>query len=228
MKKQFAILVALIILMTTVVGCLEPKEAVAARADPKTLSELGWTQTGDVEKDSLEMNLSVPLTINLAKLSYKDAELEGRINQEMQISDITSTLMTVRLALPVSLDFLSKQLIDRTIDLMDTQLMSTVQGMGVSNFHRTGETTFKNLHGEIVKALVYEGTLEYEGGSTTVRGALAIWSSDGSIVATAGLVPYEDITYTTEIGGEQVTKTLVQIDGDAEFDELITLMQNVA
>ena len=228
MKKQFAILVAFIIIMTTVVGCLEPKEAVAARVNPKTLSELGWTQVGDVQKDSIEMEWSVKLTINSAKLSYKDAELESRINQEMQISDITSTLMTVRLALPVGLDFLAKQLIDRAFDLIDTQLMSTVQGMGVSNFHRTGETTFKNLHGEIVKALVYEGTLEYEGGSMAVRGALAIWSSDGSIVATAGLVPYEDITYTTEIGGEQVTKTLVQIDGDAEFDELITLMQNVA
>ncbi len=227
MKKQFAILVALI-LLTTVVGCLEPKEAVAARVDPKILSELGWTQAGDVQKDSLEMDLSVPLTINLAKLSYKDTELESRINQEMQISDITSTLMTVRLALPVGLDFLAKQLIDRSFDLMETQLMSTVQGTGVSNFHRIGDTTFQNLHGETVKALVYEGTLEYEGGSMNVRGALAIWSSDGSIVATTGLVPYEDITYTTEIGGEQVTKTLVQIDGDSEFDELITLMQNVA
>lgn len=227
MKKQFAILVALI-LLTTVFGCLEPKEAVAARVDPKTLSELGWTQVGDVQKDSIEMEWSVKLTINSAKLSYKDAELESRINQEMQISDITSTLMTVRLALPVGLDFLAKQLIDRAFDLMETQLMSTVQGTGVSDFHRIGDTTFQNLHGETVKALVYEGTLEYEGGSMKVRGALAIWSSDGSIVATAGLVPYEDITYNTEIGGEQVTKTLVQIDGDSEFDELITLMQNVA
>jgi hypothetical protein len=227
MKKQFAILVALI-LLTTVFGCLEPKEAVAARVDPKTLSELGWTQVGDVQKDSIEMEWSVKLTINSAKLSYKDAELENRINQEMQISDITSTLMTVRLALPVGLDFLAKQLIDRAFDLMETQLMSTVQGTGVSDFHRIGDTTFQNLHGETVKALVYEGTLGYEGGSMKVRGALAIWNSDGSIVATAGLVPYEDITYTTEIGGEQVTKTLVQIDGDSEFDELITLMQNVA
>ncbi|NYT00276.1 MAG: hypothetical protein GKB99_00920 [Methanocellales archaeon] len=228
MKKQFAILVAFIIIMTNVVGCLEPKEAVAARVDPKTLSELGWTQAGDVQKDSLEMEWSVKLTINLAKLSYKDAELESRINQETQISDITSTLMTVRLALPVSLDFLAKKLIDRAFGLMETQLMSTVQGTGVSNFHRIGDTTFQNLHGETVKALVYDGTLEYEGGSIAVKGALAIWSSDGSIVATAGLVPYEDITYTTEIGGEQVTKTLVQIDGDSEFDELIILMQNVA
>ncbi len=227
MKKQFAILVALIII-TTVVGCLEPKEAIAARADPKTLSELGWVQEGDVQKDSLEMDLSITLTINLAKLSYKDAELESRINQEMQVSDITSTLMTIRLALPIGLDFLANQLTDRALDLMDSQLMSTVQGMGVSNFHRTGDTTFQNLHGKDVKALFYEGNLDYEGGSVRVRGVLAVWSSDGSIVATAGLVPYEDITYTTEISGEQVTKTLVQIDGESEFDELITLMQNVA
>ena len=228
MKKQLAILVALTIIMTTVVGCLAPREAVAARVDPKTLSELGWVQVGGVKKDSIEMEWSVTLTINSATLSYKDEELESRVNQEVQISDITSTLMTIRLALPVGLDFLANQLIDRTFDLVDTQLMSTVQGMGVSNFHRTGDTTFKNLHGETVKARVYEGTLDYEGGSMKVKGALAIWNSGGSIVATAGLVPYEDLTYTTEIGGEQVTKTLVKIDGDAEFDELITLMQNVA
>lgn len=228
MKKLFMILVALAIIMTTVVGCLEPKEVEAARVNPKTLSEVGWVQVGEAKNDSIKVEWSaVTLTINSATISYKDGELEGRVKQEMQISDITSKLMTVRLALPVGLDFLANQLIDRAFDLIDTQLMSTVQGRGVSNFHRTGDTTFQNVHGKTVKARVYEGTLNYEGGSMGVKGALGVWSSDGSIVATAGLVPYDDLTYTAEISGEKVTQTLVKIDGNAEFDELITLMQNV-
>ncbi len=228
MKKLFTILVVLTIIMTMVVGCLEPREVGAARVNPRTLSEVGWIQVGEVKKDSTRVEWSaVTLTINSATISYKDEELEGRVKQELQISDITSKLMTVRLALPVGLDFLASQLIDMAADMIDTQLMSTVQGMGVSNFHRTGDTTFQNVHGETVKARIYGGTLNYEGGSMRVKGALGIWSSDGSIVATAGLVPYEDLTYTATIGGEKVTQTLVEIDGDAEFNELITLMQNV-
>ncbi|MDD2666833.1 MAG: hypothetical protein PHD13_05355 [Methanocellales archaeon] len=227
MKKQLTILIILLVIMTTVIGCLEPREVEAARVNPKTLSDLGWVQVGDVTKDSIKLEWSVTLTINSAAMSYKDGELEGRVKQETQISGITSQLMTVRLALPVGLDFLTNQLIDRAFDLIDSQLMSTVQGMGVSDFHRTGDLTFTNVHGETVKARVYEGIMKYEGGSMAVKGALAVWSSDGSIVATAGLVPYEDVTYTAEIGGTKVTQTLVQIDGDAEFGELITLMQNV-
>ncbi|MDD2778496.1 MAG: hypothetical protein PHS47_05335 [Methanocellales archaeon] len=228
MKKQLTILIVLAIIMTTVVGCLEPREVEAARVNPQTLSEVGWIQVGDVKKDSIKLEWSVTLTINSATMSYKDEELEGRVNlQETQISGINSKLMTIRLALPVGLDFLTNQLIDRAFDLIDTQLMSTVQGMGVSDFHRTGDTTFKNVHGETVKARVYEGVLNYEGGSMRVKGALGLWSSDGSIVAAAGLVPYEDLKYTAEIGGKQVTQTLVKIDGDAEFGELITMMQNV-
>ncbi|MDI6859965.1 MAG: hypothetical protein QMC85_05680 [Methanocellales archaeon] len=225
MKKRLAILIALMIIMTAVMGCLEPREAVAARVDPKTLSELGWVQVGDVKKDTIEMEWAVTLTINLATLSYKDEELESRIKQGIseQISGITSMLMTVRLALPVGLDFLANQLIDSAFDLIEPQMISTVQDMGVSDFHRTGDTSFKNVHGETVKAHIYEGTLNYDG-SIRVKGVLAIWGSDGSIVATAGFVPYEDLTYTTEI----VTKTFLKIDGDAEFDEVITLMQNVA
>ncbi|MDI6639479.1 MAG: hypothetical protein QMD78_01510, partial [Methanocellales archaeon] len=182
-------------------------------------------QVGDVKKDTIEMEWAVTLTINLATLSYKDEELESRIKQGIseQISGITSMLMTVRLALPVGLDFLANQLIDSAFDLIELQMISTVQDMGVSDFHRTGDTSFKNVHGETVKAHIYEGTLNYDG-SIRVKGVLAIWGSDGSIVATAGFVPYEDLTYTTEI----VTKTFLKIDGDAEFDEVITLMQNVA
>ena len=228
MKKRLAILIALTIVMTTVAGCLEPREAVVARVDPKTLSELGWVQVGDVKKDTIEMEWAVTLTINLATLSYKDEELESRVKQEEQISGITSMLMTVRLALPVGLDFLANQLIDSAFDLIEPQIISTVQDMGVSDFHRTGDTSFKNVHGETVKAHIYEGTLNYEGGSIRVKGALAMWVSDSSIVATAGFVPYEDLTYTTEIEGKQVIKTFLKIDGDAEFDEVITLMQNVA
>jgi len=227
MKKQLTILVAIMIIMTTVVGCLEPREAFTARVDSKTLSELGWVQEGEVKKDSIELEWLVTLTINSVTLSYKDEELESRVQQETQISDLTSKMMAVRLALPVGLDFLTNQLIDRAFDLIDNQLMSTVQGMGVSDFHRTGDTAFTNVRGETVKARVYEGVLEYEGGSMAIKGALAVWSVDGSIVAVAGLVPYEDLTYTAEIGGTKVTQTLVKIDGDAEFGELITMMQNV-
>lgn len=215
MGKSLVVLVVLAII-TTAAGCIEPKEASAARVDDGALAHAGWVQEGDVQKQTMEVNATVlMLEINAAMLAYKDKELQDRIERHTAgLSDATSYMMTLRVVLP--LDIVPPS--DMVLDVIEGQFLESMRE-NAPDVQQTGIKTIQIDAGYTADAKIYEGTVHYDGGSVKIRGILAIWNDGGSTIVTWAVVPLEDVALF-EI-------PIIKIDGEAEFKEVITLIQSV-
>ncbi|MCD5409963.1 MAG: hypothetical protein LRZ87_04300 [Methanocellales archaeon] len=216
MKKLLAALVVLVVI-TTVAGCIEPKEASAARVDEGVLAGAGWVQEGDVQKQTMEVNVTLfTLEINTAMLAYKDKELQDIIRRHTAgLSDATSYMMTLRVVFPLNIVPPS----DMVLDAMEGQFLESVRE-NAPDVQQTEVKTIQIDAGYVAHAKIYEGTVHYDGGSMKIRGILAIWDDGESIIVVGAVVPLEDVTL--------LGIPIVKIDGEAEFREVITLIQSVA
>lgn len=217
MKK---LLVALVILaiVTTAAGCIEPKEADAARVDEGALARAGWVQVGGVEKQTMEIVNITFLTfgINTTMLTYEDAELRDRMERHTAgLVDMPSYMMTLRVVFP--LDIVPPS--DMVLDAVGGQFIESIKEHA-PDVHRTEVKTIQIDAGYVAHVKIYEGTVHYYGGSVKIRGILAIWDDGESTIVAGAVVPLEDVTFWDI--------PLVEIDGEAEFKEVITLIQSVA
>ncbi|UZE92516.1 MAG: hypothetical protein IB616_01525 [Methanosarcinales archaeon] len=216
MRKIIAVLIVLTILTATT-GCLEPKEAAPARVSEAALAQVGWVQEGDVQKQTLETNVSeVTIKANIATVVYKDRALEDKIAHDTGglISGVSSYLMTIRLVLPLGISPPA----DLVFNLGEEQFLQKARET-VPDMQQAGTRTISIAGGHTTDARIYEGTINYEGGSVGVRGILAMWDANGSTIVVGAVTPVEDLTYQGI--------TIVQIDGEAEFNEAIALIQSV-
>ncbi|MDI6888967.1 MAG: DUF6517 family protein [Methanocellales archaeon] len=216
MRKIIAALIVLTILIATT-GCLEPKEAPPATINEATLAQLGWAQEGDVQKQTLEMSVSgLTIKVNTSMVVYKDKALEGRIARDTGglVSGVSSHLMTLRLVLPLGISPPA----DLVFGLGEEQFLQKAREL-VPDLQQTDARTISITGGHTANARIYEGTINYEGGSVKVKSILAMWNANGSTIIVFAVTPVEDLTY-------QGT-TIVQIDGEEEFNEVITLIQGV-
>ncbi len=216
MRKIIAVLAALIILTATA-GCLEPKEAAPATINEVTLAQLGWVQEGDVQKQTLEMSVSgLTIKVNTSMIFFKDRALEDSIARDTGelIPGISSYLVALRLVLPLGISPPA----DLLFNIGEEQLLQEARQL-VPDLQQTGTRTISTANGRTANARIYEGTINYEGGSVKVKCILVMLDADGSTIIVFATAPVEDITYQGN--------TIVQIDGEAEFNEVITLIQNV-
>jgi len=216
MRKIIAVLIILTILTATA-GCLEPGEAAPARVSEAALAQVGWAQEGDVQKQTLETSVSgVTINVNTSMVVYKDKALEDRIarNTGGFVSGVSSYLTTLRIVLPLGISPPA----DLVFKLGEEQFLQKAREI-VPDIQQAGTRTISIASGHTADAKIYEGTIYYEGGSVRVRGILAMWDADGSTIIVGAVTPVEDLTYQGI--------TIVQIDGEAEFNEVITLIQSV-
>lgn len=216
MKKLLAALVVLAVI-TTVAGCIEPKEASAAMVDEGVLARTGWVQEGDVQKHTMEvLNVTLfTLEINTAMLTYKDGELQEIIERYTAgLLDVTSYMMTLRVVFPLGIVPPS----DMVFDAAEGQFLKSVKDIA-PDVRQTGVKTIQIDAGYVAHAKIYEGTVHHDGGSMKIRGILAIWDDGESIIVVGAVIPLEDVT----ISGIPIVK----IDGEAEFKEVITLIRSV-
>ncbi len=216
MKKILSILIILTIL-TASAGCLEPGEAAPARVSEAALAQLGWAQEGEIQKQTLETSVSgFTINVNTSMVVYKDKALEDIMASDtgVPISSASSYLMTLRIVLPLGISPPA----DLLFSLGEEQLLQEAREL-IPDLQQTGTRTISIASGHTANARIYEGTINYEGGSVRVKAVLAMWNADGSTIIVGALTPVEDLIY-------QGT-TIVLIDGEAEFNEVITLIQSV-
>jgi len=218
------------------IGCLEninlePKEATPAIIPEEFLQEKGWIQSGDAHNQTQEIEVSgVKVKMNMAQLTYIDTELQQQIQQQIQQIQqqlpfeikidqiVTSQLSTIRITFPIGITLPSKMVLSK----IDIQINSIAQKYNIKDFKVVNETEITISSGDIASAKIYEGTIEYDTGSMTVRGIAASWSNSDSTIIAIGFVPYGDINLkiNTQNGS-------VKIDGEEEYKEVISLIQNV-
>lgn len=216
MRKTIAVLIILVILTATA-GCLEPKEAPPAKVSEATLTQLGWVQEGEIQRQTLEMNMSgVVVKVNTSMVVYRDKALEDIMASDtgVPISSASSYLTTLRIVLPLGISPPA----DLLFSLGEEQLLQEAREL-IPDLQQTGTRAISIASGHTANARIYEGTINYEGGSVKVKGVLAMWNANGSTIVVGAVTPVEDLTYQGI--------TIVQIDGEAEFNEVITLIQSV-
>ena len=197
--KIFAVLITLGMLLVS--GCLDTKEAEPAIVDQSTLAELGWVQSGNVQKDSIKQEIGGgEVAINTAQMSYYDKILSDDINQQIndagrslsseEKSSFTSQFITMRLTLPAGITLPNSIL----AGIMDSLVQNMATENNIQNFHEVGEETVKIRTGSSIKAKSYEGYIESdENLNIGIKGIIASWSSNKSTIIALGIIPIEEI-----------------------------------
>lgn len=237
MKCEKSLIIIFVIAITMVSGCLDTKEAEPAIVDQSTLNELGWIQSGNVQKDSINQEIGgTKVAINTAQMSYYDKVLADDINQQMKDTgcsvsteeerSISSQIITMRLTLPAGITLPNSIL----AGIMDSLVQKMATENNIKNFHEVDEETVKIRTGSSIKAKSYEGYIESENGENLnigIKGIIASWSSNKSTIIAIGIIPGEDfgLENSDQIG--IINDAKLDIDKEKEYQEILTLIQNV-
>lgn len=243
MKNGSYILIVCLISASLISGCVT-RAAEPATIDQETLDELGWAMLGDVQKESLEYEISgTNVAINTAVVNYYDKALgEDVVDQvdelitsfggtpaeqdEAEEGTFSSQFITVRLALPGEV-VISEQTLIRVID---TQVHKLAKEYNIQNFHSVGETPVTISTGEKIKAKSYEGFIQSPSNNSitiTVRGVIASWNSNGTTTIVLGVIPAEDLTISVPKKLKKSGSIFIEIDEEKEFEEILTLIEHV-
>lgn len=241
MKKVMYLTLICLMAVVLVPGCLETKEAVPATVNAATLDELGWIQSGDITRDSMIQDVGgVEVVINTATVSYIDEDLMEDINRQIQVltggmrsaddksedEQLTSLFFTIRLALPAGIS-IPESII---MGMVDTQIQAMAQENNIQEFYLAGEETVTIGTGESVTAKSYEGFVETgdtNGPDIKMRGVLASWTGEGTTTVVMGVMPAEDVTMQVPTDMRSSGTFTIDIDEDREFQDILTLIQNV-
>lgn len=229
MRKTVNLILFLVVLTA---GCLETKEAWPAVVSEPVLKEAGWVSVGDVQKQSQSQNLGgATVKVNMAVMNYKDNALEMNISDQVKkLTDLTprqasgatqftSQLMTVRLVLPAGIS-LPSELMNK---ITTSQLEQIASQNNIRDFHETGSKKTSLSNGKESEVKIYEGLIDFEGGSIKVRGMITTWPDAGSNIIVFGILPAEDIVITPG-SGKPVS---VKVNGEEESSKMLKLIKNV-
>jgi len=236
MNKYTQILAVLITLgMLLVSGCLDTKEAEPAIVDQSTLAELEWVQSGNVQKDSINQEIGGgEVAINTAQMSYYDKILSDDINQQIndagrslsseEKSSFTSQFITMRLTLPAGITLPNSIL----AGIMDSLVQKMATENNIQNFHEVNEETVKIRTGSSIKGKSYEGYIDGdENLNIGIKGSIASWSSNKSTIIVLGIIPVEEIVLENSNQIGIINDAKLDIDKEKEYQEILTLIQNV-
>lgn len=229
MRKTLSLILFLVVLAA---GCLETKEAWPAVVSEPVLKEAGWVSVGDVQKQSQTQNLGgATVKVNMAAINYRDDALAMNISDQVKkLTDLTpgqasgatqftSKLMTVRLVLPAGIS-LPSELMNK---ITTSQLEQIASQNNIRDFHETGSKKTSLSNGKEAEVKMYEGLIDFEGGSIKVRGMITTWPDAGSNILVFGVLPVEDIVITPG-SGKPVT---VKINAEEESSKMLKLIKNV-
>ena len=229
----FAVLITLGMLLVS--GCLDTKEAEPAIVDQSTLAELEWVQSGNVQKDSINQEIGGgEVAINTAQMSYYDKILSDDINQQIndagrslsseEKSSFTSQFITMRLTLPAGITLPNSIL----AGIMDSLVQKMATENNIQNFHEVNEETVKIRTGSSIKAKSYEGYIDGdENLNIGIKGSIASWSSNKSTIIVLGIIPVEEIVLENSNQIGIINDAKLDIDKEKEYQEILTLIQNV-
>lgn len=219
------ILVIILSLAVFVITGLKERAAEPALIDSSVLTAQKWAQSGGVTQNVIIVKVSsLNLTINTATANYEDEGLSAKINSLATLygltvtipSSVTSRMKVVRIAPPSIVDLMGDMMVSQATTMIESQYTQEITNLGITGLSKTG-TTQLNIGGKTVTASVYEGSFNQAGLSGSVKGILAVWSTDKGITAVAGVAPSGSIEYQT------ITIEL----GDDEYNELTALAEAV-
>jgi hypothetical protein len=236
------LLITLIFILTVFgPGCIETQEVEPATVNQVTLDTLGWVQSEDVQKESMNQEIgNIEMVINTAMVTYYDIALVNDINHQIndlmsahggleiihEANQFPSQVNTIRLALPASITIPNSIL----MEIIDSQIQNMAQQNNIQDFHDVGTQNVTLISGMTVEARSYEGYIETNDGiavTINVRGIISSWSSDGVTTIVICVIPAEDLTMSvpTQIMNSGILT--VDIDEDREYQDILTLIQNI-
>jgi len=241
MKNVTHLMLLCLIATVLMAGCIETEEAVPATVNQATLDELGWTQSGEIIKDSMTQDVAgVEIIINTAMVTYHDENLMAEIiNQLDKMVDaygssayesgeglFTSQFITFRVALPGGISIPESML----SSIIDSQMQSMTQESDIHSFQEVSRENITLNSGSTVIVKSYEGYIETgdEGiVSIKVRSVLATWNGDGATTIVIGIIPVDDLVMTLPTDVKSSGTLTIDINKEQEYQNILTLIKNV-
>ncbi|MHC1583022.1 MAG: hypothetical protein ACXQTM_00025 [Methanosarcinales archaeon] len=226
LEKSLVILVIpLLVLAIVLSGCLETPVAAPPAIDSRVLEENGWVQVGDVVRDSKSFEIGGrEIRINTARITYADRELEEYLMDQIGVyrrppQNLTAHILAMRIVLPSGIP-LPSQLV---LEMAGSQVEEMAGAMGLRDFHQVNMTTIEVRDGKSAEAKIYAGEMPISEKTTIpVKGVLTTWSASGSTIIASAIYPGGDFVLERED-----EKVIIEIDGDAEYEEIVELLQQM-
>ena len=225
-------LILILFLVVIAAGCLETKESWPATVSENILKEEGWVAAGAIQKQTQTQNVAgVPVKVNMASMTYRDDELTNNITSQLATingltpsqasgaSQFTSQLATMRIVLPADVS-LPSEIMNK---ISTSQLEQIASKNNIRDFHETGSKKTSLSNGKEAEVKMYEGLVDFEGGSIKIRGMITTWPDAGSNIIVFGVHPAEDIIITPG-SGKPVS---VKVNGEEEASKMLKLIKNV-
>jgi hypothetical protein len=206
-------------------GCLETPVAAPPAVDEKVLEGYGWVQVGDVLRESMEFNISDQvIKINTATVRYADRSLEEDIVRQIGAYasvdvGFTAQMTAMRIVLPAGVPLPSRLV----LEMASRQVEGLVADMGIEDFHEVKTVQIAVKNGKMADAKVYAGHISFgNNNSVPFKGILTAWRSSGSTLMVAAIYPSDD--FVLKADGQKV---IISVDGAAEYEEILRLLQNM-
>lgn len=241
MKNVKHLMLFCLIATVLMAGCLETEEAVPATVNQATLDKLGWTQSGEIIKDSMTRDVAgIEIIINTAMVTYRDENLMveiinqldkmlgayGSSTDESGEGLFTSQFITFRLTLPGGISVPESML----SSIIDSQMQSMTQESNIQGFQELSQEKVTLNSGSTVIVKSYEGFIETgdEGMvSIKVRSVLATWNGDGATTIVIGIIPVDDLVMSLPTDLRSSGTLTIDIDEGQEYQNVLTLIKNV-
>jgi len=219
------LIISILMLFIILSGCLETPVAAPPKIDDSMLEEYGWVQLGDSTSSSKSFEISGrEIQINTASITYADKGLEEDMMTQIAAyitlpqNGFTAQITAMRIVLPSGIP-LPSQLV---LEMASKQVEEMAREMEIKDFHKTNTTTIELKDGETAEAKVYAGQIAIDGNAVPIKGILTTWSTSGSTIIASAIYPSDD--FVLEIEDEKV---IINIDGEAEYEEIIELLQHM-
>ena len=241
MKNVEHLMLLCLIATVLMAGCLETEEVVPATVNQATLDELGWTQSGEIIKDSMTQDVAgVEIIINTAMVTYHDENLMAEIINQLDkmlgaygsSADesgeglFTSHFITFRVALPGGISIPESML----SSIIDSQMQNMTQESDIHSFQEVSQENVTLNSGSTVIVKSYEGYIETgdEGiVSIKVRSVLATWNGDGATTIVIGIIPVDDLVMSLPTDLRSSGTLTIDINKEQEYQNILTLIKNV-
>ena len=219
------LVISALVLAIVLSGCLETSVAAPPQIDSRVLEENGWVQLGDVMSDSKSFEISGrEIRINTASITYADKELEEELMDQIAAyttppQNATAYITARRIVLPSGIP-LPSQLV---LEMAGAQVEEMARELEIKDFHRVNTTTIEMKDGKSAEAKIYAGERTINDNTTMpVKGILTTWSISGSTIIASTIYPSDDFVLETED-----EKVIIEIDGEAEYEEIVELLQHM-
>ncbi|CAD6491908.1 MAG: hypothetical protein EMLJLAPB_00178 [Candidatus Argoarchaeum ethanivorans] len=224
MKSVKLFVFPLLLLVIIFSGCLETPVADPPHIDENILEECGWVQLGDSTSMPKTFDMGgKEIKINTATINYADKSLEEYLMRQVgaysSVENVsTSRIVATRVVLPAGIP-LPSQIV---LEMASTQVKDMAAKMDIKDFHKINTTQVPLKNGKTAEAKVYSGYITLDGNNVPLKGMIATWSVSGSTLVVIVVYPDEDFVFKAG-----TKKVIISIDGKAEYEEIVKLLQHV-